>query len=88
MIPARIADETLKLRVEYRFTPMQGAKAQGNSGLGIRTGPYQSELADVTTRPAGVPAPKDKPRGGYVALQSHNRRIDFRKVQIRDRDRS
>ena len=44
----------------------------------------QSELADVTTRPAGAPAPKDKPRRGYVALQSHSGRIEFRKVQIRE----
>jgi Domain of Unknown Function (DUF1080) len=149
------------LRVEYRFTPTQGANSQGNSGLGIRTGPFdpgrsretrpsyaayevqllddagsppsahgtgslyryksptanpvrpapewntidvecsgpritvrlngqtvleadQSELADVNTRPAGVPAPKDKPRRGYVALQSHSGRVEFRKVQIRE----
>ena len=44
----------------------------------------QSELADVTTRPAGAPAPKDKPRRGYVALQSHSGRIEFRKVQIHE----
>jgi hypothetical protein len=44
----------------------------------------QSELADVTTRPAGAPAPKDKPRRGYVALQSHSGRVEFRKVQIRE----
>src|SRR5271168_910408 len=28
------------LRVEYRFTPTHGANSQGNSGLGIRTGPF------------------------------------------------
>ena len=149
------------LRVEYRFTPKQGANPQGNSGLGIRTGRFdlersretrasygafevqllddagspasahgtgslyryksptanparpapewntievecagpritvrlngqtvleanQSELTDVNTRPAGVPAPKDKPRRGYVALQSHSGRVEFRKVQIRE----
>ena len=43
----------------------------------------QSELADVNNRPAGVPAPKDKPRRGYVALQSQSGRVEFRKVQIR-----
>ena len=43
----------------------------------------QSEIADVTTRPAGVPAPKDKPRRGYVALQCHSGRVEFRKVRIR-----
>jgi Domain of Unknown Function (DUF1080) len=149
------------LRVEYRFSPMQGANPQGNSGLGIRTGRFdpersretrpsyaayevqllddagsvpsahgtgslyryrsptanparpapewntievectgpritvrlngqtvleadQSELADVKSRPAGVPAPKDKPRRGYIALQSHSGRVEFRKVQIRE----
>jgi Domain of Unknown Function (DUF1080) len=149
------------LRVEYRFSPMQGANPQGNSGLGIRTGRFdpersretrasyaayevqllddagsapsahgtgslyryrsptanrarpapewntievecagpritvrlngqtvleadQSELADVKTRPAGVPPPKDKPRRGYIALQSHSGRVEFRKVQIRE----
>jgi hypothetical protein len=44
----------------------------------------QSELADVKTRPATVPAPKDKPRRGYVALQSHSGRVEFRKVQVRE----
>jgi Domain of Unknown Function (DUF1080) len=44
----------------------------------------QSELADVPSRPAGAPAPKDKPRRGYVALQSHSGRVEFRKVQIRE----
>jgi hypothetical protein len=149
------------LRVEYRFTPKQGANPQGNSGLGIRTGRFdparsretrasygafevqllddagsapsahgtgslyryksptanparpapewntievecagpritvrlngqtvleadQSELADVNTKPAGVAAPKDKPRKGYIALQSHSGRVEFRKVQIRE----
>src|SRR5262249_47302438 len=44
----------------------------------------QTELADVKTRPAGVAAPKDNARRGYVALQSHSGRVEFRKVQIRE----
>jgi hypothetical protein len=44
----------------------------------------QTELADVKTRPAAAPAPKDKPRKGYVALQSHSGLVEFRKVQIRE----
>jgi hypothetical protein len=44
----------------------------------------QSELPDVTSRPAGVPAPRDKPRRGYLALQSHSGRVEFRRVQIRE----
>jgi Domain of Unknown Function (DUF1080) len=44
----------------------------------------QSEPADVMTRPAGVPAPKDKPRRGYVALQSHSSRVEVRKMRIRE----
>jgi hypothetical protein len=44
----------------------------------------QSELADVKSKPAGAPAPKDKPRRGFVALQSHSGRVEFRKVQIRE----
>jgi hypothetical protein len=42
----------------------------------------QSELADVKTKSAGVPAPKDKPRTGYVALQSHSGRVEFWEVLI------
>ncbi len=45
----------------------------------------QSELADVNTKPAGAPAPKEKPRRGYVALQSHSGRVEFRRVQIREK---
>lgn len=45
----------------------------------------QSELPDVTSRPPGAPAPKDKPRRGYVALQSHSGRVEFRKVQVREK---
>jgi hypothetical protein len=44
----------------------------------------QSELADVSTKPARAPAPKDKPRRGFVAFQSHSGRVEFRKVQIRE----
>jgi Asp-tRNA(Asn)/Glu-tRNA(Gln) amidotransferase A subunit family amidase len=44
----------------------------------------QSELADVNSKPAAAPAPKDKPRKGFVALQSHSGRVEFRKVQIRE----
>jgi hypothetical protein len=44
----------------------------------------QSELADVKTGPAGAPAPKDKPRRAYVALQSHSGRVELRKVQMRE----
>ncbi len=44
----------------------------------------QSELPDVKSKPAAAPAPKDKPRNGYIALQSHSGRVQFRKVQIRE----
>ena len=44
----------------------------------------QSELADLKTKPAAAPTPKDKPRQGSVALQSHSGRVEFRKVQIRE----
>ncbi len=43
----------------------------------------QSELPDVKSKPAGAPDPKHKPRRGYVALQSHSGRVEFRKVQVR-----
>src|SRR5262249_48273522 len=43
----------------------------------------QSELPDVKTKPTGAPAPNDRPRRGYVALQSHSGRVEFRKVQVR-----
>ncbi len=44
----------------------------------------QSDLADLTSKPSAAPAPKDKPPSGYVALQSHSGRVEFRKVQIRE----
>jgi hypothetical protein len=44
----------------------------------------QSQLADVQSKPTAVAAPKDKPLRGYVALQSHSGRVEFRKVQIRE----
>ncbi len=44
----------------------------------------QSQLAGVQSKPAAVGAPKDKPRKGYITLQSHSGRVGFRKVQIRE----
>jgi hypothetical protein len=152
------------LRVEYRMTPPSKDIGRGNSGLGIRTPPYdpakssqtrpsyaayevqllddagkppdkhssgslyryvapsmnpvkagpewntievecvgpqirvtingqkvvdvdQTKVADLTraedpTKPADAPAPKDKPLKGYVSLQSHTGKVEFRKVQI------
>jgi hypothetical protein len=149
------------LQVEYRFAPATTAKDRGNSGLGIRTGPFdakksqltrpsfaayeiqllddagkppspnssgslyryagptanpvkpapewnavevecvgprikvtmngqqvldadQSKLTDLAKKPAGAPAPKDKPLTGYVSLQSHSGQVEFRKVQLRE----
>jgi hypothetical protein len=42
----------------------------------------QSDLPDLKKKPAGVPAPKDKPLKGFIALQSHTGLVEFRKVQI------
>jgi hypothetical protein len=152
------------LRVEYRMAPPSKEMGRGNSGLGIRTPPYdpaksaqtrpsyaayevqllddagkpadkhssgslyrylaptknavkpapewntaeveclgpkirvringetvvdadQTQIPDFTrkedpTKPADAPAPKDKPLKGYVSLQSHTGKIEFRKVQI------
>ncbi|HTK76549.1 MAG TPA: DUF4038 domain-containing protein, partial [Gemmataceae bacterium] len=44
----------------------------------------QTRLGDVKGKPAGAPAPADKPLRGYVALQSHSGEVAFRKVQIRE----
>jgi hypothetical protein len=44
----------------------------------------QTKLADIPEKPAGAPAPKDKPLTGYVALQSHSGPVEFRKVQVRE----
>jgi len=44
----------------------------------------QTKLEDVKGKPKGAPAPKDKPLSGYVALQSHSGRVEFRKVQVRE----
>jgi hypothetical protein len=149
------------LRVEYRFAPPAQPNRRGNSGLGIRTIPFdpkrsqltrpsfaayeiqllddagkapnvhstgslyryaaptanpvkpapewntievecvgprikvtvngravldadQNTLADLKDKPAGAPAPKDKPLSGYVCLQSHNGQVEFRTVQVRE----
>lgn len=148
------------LRVEYRFAPPSKDNRSGNSGLGIRTGPFdpkrsretrpsfaafevqllddagqpasvhgtgslyrykgptanptkpapewntieitclgpkitvqvngetvleadQTDLPDLKNKPAGIPSPQNKPLKGYVALQSHSGKVEFRKVQIR-----
>jgi hypothetical protein len=152
------------LRVEYRMTPPSKEEGRGNSGLGIRTPPYdpaksartrpsyaayevqllddagkppdkhgsgslyryvaptanavkpapewntvevecvgpkirvringqtvvdvdQTKVPDIVraddvAKPADAPAPKDKPLKGYVSLQSHTGKVEFRKVQI------
>jgi hypothetical protein len=44
----------------------------------------QTTLADIPGKPAGAPAPKDKPLVGSVALQSHSGQVEFRKVQVRE----
>jgi hypothetical protein len=77
--PARPAPEWNTIEVECARTRIT-VRLNGQTVLEAD----QSELADVKTRPAGVPAPKDKPRRGYVALQSHSGRVEFRKVQIRE----
>jgi len=148
------------LRVEYRFLPPSKDNPRGNSGLGIRTIPFdhrrpmatrpsyaayeiqllddagkapnvhgtgslyrylaptanpakpapewnvvevhcagpriavtmngqkildadQTTLADIKDKPARTLAPPDKPLRGYISLQSHSGRVEFRKVQIR-----
>ena len=149
------------LRVEYRFAPPSKTNPRGNSGLGIRTIPFdpkqstltrpsyasfeiqllddagkpasdhgtaslyrylgptknvvkpapewntievecvgprikitmngtqildadQTTLPDLKGKPKGVAAPKDKPLRGYVCLQSHTGKVEFRKAQIRE----
>lgn len=149
------------LRVEYRFAPQSKTNPRGNSGLGIRTVPYdpkrteltrpsyasyeiqllddagkpannhgsgslyrylgpaqnvvrpapewntieveclgpriqitinglkvvdadQNEVPDTKEKPAAAPAPKDKPLDGFICLQSHSGRVEFRKVQVRE----
>jgi Domain of Unknown Function (DUF1080) len=77
--PARPAPEWNTIEVECAG-PRITVRLNGQTVLEAD----QSELADVKIRPAGVPAPKDKPRSGYVALQSHSGRVEFRKAQIRE----
>jgi hypothetical protein len=77
--PARPAPEWNTIEVESAG-PRITVRLNGRTVLEAD----QSELADVNNRPAGVPAPKDKPRRGYVALQSQSGRVEFRKVQIRE----
>jgi hypothetical protein len=45
----------------------------------------QNDIPDLKDKPAGTPAPKDKPLKGYVAVQSHSGKVEFRKIQIRER---
>jgi hypothetical protein len=154
------------LRVEYRFAPPSKTNPRGNSGIGIRTRPYdpkrsaetrpsyycfevqlqddagrppnkhstgslyryhapsanpvkpapawntvevecvgprikvtvngqkvvdvdQTTLPDLTAqddpfKPAQLAPPKDKPLKGYVCLQTHTGKVEFRKVQIKE----
>jgi hypothetical protein len=151
------------LRVEYRFLPAGKGIESGNSGIGIRTIPfdrkqsrttrpsyaaYEIQLLDDAGKPAnkqssgslyryiapssnpvkpapewnsveitctgphiritingvqivdvdqntiedlpaknkpkGIPAPKEKPLLGFIALQSHSGTVEFRKVQVRE----
>lgn len=45
----------------------------------------QTELADLEKgKPKDVAAPKDKPLKGYVSLQNHGSKIEFRKVQVKE----
>ena len=41
-------------------------------------------IPDLKNKPAKVAAPKDKALRGYVALQSHSGKVEFRKVQIKE----
>ena len=77
--PARPAPEWNTIEVECTG-PRITVRLSGQTVLEAD----QSELADVKIRPAGVPAPKNKPRSGYVALQSHSGRVEFRNAQIRE----
>jgi hypothetical protein len=149
------------LRVEYRFAPAARPNQKGNSGVGIRTIPFdpkqsaltrpsyaayevqllddagkpadihgsgslyryvaptanpvkpapewntvevecvgprirvtmngekildadQNTIPDIKDRPPKAPAPKDKPLIGYVCVQSHTGKVEFRKIQIRE----
>jgi hypothetical protein len=44
----------------------------------------QSDIPDIQDKPAEAPAPKDKPLSGYVCVQSHTGKVEFRKIQIRE----
>lgn len=46
----------------------------------------QNNIEDLPAKnkPKGIPAPKDKPLTGYIALQSHSGTVEFRKVQVRE----
>ena len=45
-------------------------------------------IPDLKGKPAKVAEPKEKPLKGYVALQSHSGKVEFRKVQIRELSRA
>jgi hypothetical protein len=44
----------------------------------------QTKIPDLKDKPAKVAAPKDKPLRGYISLQSHSGKVEFRKVQVRE----
>jgi hypothetical protein len=44
----------------------------------------QNAIPDLKNKPAGAPAPKEKPLRGYVCVQSHTGKVEFRKVQVRE----
>ena len=77
--PARSAPEWNTIEIECTG-PRITVRLDGQTVLEAD----QSELADVMTKPAGAPAPKDKPRRSYVALQSHTSRVEARKMRIRE----
>jgi hypothetical protein len=44
----------------------------------------QNGLADIKDKPRQAPAPKDKPLKGYVCVQGHTGKVEFRKFQVRE----
>src|SRR5262249_38782814 len=44
----------------------------------------QNDIPDLGDKPPGAPAPKDKPLRGYVCVQSHTGKVEFRKIQVRE----
>ena len=86
--PAKPAPAWNEIEIEC-VGPRIRVRLNGEKILDVDQRTIESTTArlDGTRQPRGTPSPKDKPLRGYISLQSHTGRVEFRKVQIREMKR-